>query len=238
MVARQSIRRGITVAQIVLAACVLAACAWLAWKWVGYTQANGVYEQLRESYAAEVDSIDFATLSADYPGAVAWITVDGLDAINYPVMQASDNDYYLSFDATGASSVDGAVFLDYRNESITNDLHAIVYAHNMADGSMFGTLSSFLDQDFYQTSGGMFTVYTAEGTFRYQVFAVQIVDPSDDAYMVGFTDKDVFDAYVQQLAASSVYDTGVTVTGNDQIVTLSTCSSSNRLIVSAKRVAG
>lgn len=238
MLAKSSIRRGIMVAQVILGVCVLCACAWLAWKWLGYTQAANAYAQVRDACAEGEGSHDFAALTSMCPGAVAWITVDGLDAIDYPVMQASDNDYYLSVDATGAASVDGAVFLDYRNASITNDLHAIVYAHNMADGSMFGTLSSFLDQDFLASTGGMFTVHTQEGVFRYQVFAVDIVDPADAAYTVGYTDKDVFGAFVEQLKSSSIYDTGVSVNGNDQVITLSTCSSSNRLIVSAKRVVG
>ncbi|MBQ9003371.1 MAG: hypothetical protein IJ087_16095, partial [Eggerthellaceae bacterium] len=63
-----------------------------------------------------------------------------------------------------------------------------------------------------------------------------IVDPSDDTYQVGFTNTQAFDAFARQLKERSMYDTGVEVAGYDHVITLSTCSSSNRLVLSAKRL--
>lgn len=227
--------RVITTVQVVLVVCALVAFGWLIAKLVGYSLAQSAYRTMQSAYGREA-GIDFASLTSDCPGAVAWIRMDDLSTIDYPIMQTSDNDYYLHNDANGQSSVDGSIFLDYRNKSASSDLHTIIYGHNMRDGSMFGTLISYQDEDFYKAGSGKFTIYTPSGTYRYQIFAVNIVDPSDDTFMVGFKDTTVFGAFAQRLKADSLYDTGVNVTGTDQIVTLSTCSSTDRLVVSAKRV--
>ncbi len=225
----------VTVIQVILIACALIAFGWIIAKVVGYSQAQSAYRTIQSAYGRE-DSIDFASLTSDCPDAVAWIRMDDLSTIDYPIMHTDNNDYYLHNDANGQTSVDGSIFLDYRNKNASSDLHTIIYGHNMRDGSMFGTLASYRDEDFYKSGTGMFTIYTPNGTYRYKIFAVNIVDPSDDTFMVGFKDTTVFGSFVQQLKSNSLYDTGVSVTGNNQVVTLSTCSSSDRLVVSAKRV--
>ena len=88
----------------------------------------------------------------------------------------------------------------------------------------------------YNKGTGAFYIYTPKGAYRYKIFAVNVVDPTDDAYQVGFTNTLAFAAFVKQLKANSMYDTGVDVAGYDHVVTLSTCSDTNRLVVCAKRV--
>lgn len=229
-------RRVITVVQVLLAVVALACVAWLAAKLVGYYQGQQFYKGIQAAYAQE-NEIDFDALCADYPEAVAWIRVDDLETIDYPVMRADDNDYYLHNDSAGNPSADGSIFLDYRNNAdFSDDLHTIIYGHNMRDGSMFGTLISYQEEEFFKQGSGMFTIYTPKGSYRYQIFAVNVVDPTDDVFMVGFKDPTIFDSFVSELKNSSMYDTGVQANGDDQIVTLSTCSSADRLVVSAKRV--
>ena len=229
-------RRAITVVQAALVIIAVIAAGWLILKMVGYNQAQEIYHSMQSAYAEE-DAVNFDTLAADYPGAVAWIRMDDLETINYPIMQGEDNDFYLHNDPAGQPSIDGSIFLDYRNASVADDPHAIIYGHNMRDGSMFGTLISYEDEEFYKQGSGKFTVYTPGGKYRYQIFAVNIVDPTDDSFLVGFKDAGVFSAYVEELKQASMYETGVEANGANQVVTLSTCSSTDRLVVSAKRVA-
>ena len=228
-------RRPITIVQVVLLAVAAIALIWVAAKLIGYSQGQQIYRSMQSAYAQD-GGVDFNALAKDYPNAVAWIRMDDLETIDYPVMHGSDNDFYLHNDPKGESSVDGSIFLDYRNNAVSTDMHSIVYGHNMRDGSMFGTLRSYTDQDFYRNGSDKFTVFTPTGTYRYQIFAINIVDPTDDTFLVGFSDSKTFGSFVDQLKANSMYDTGVGVTGYDQIVTLSTCSSADRLVVSAKRV--
>ena len=223
---------------IVAAACVI----WLVLKVVGYNQAQQVYNELQTAYADDLGSdfnadadINFDELTKKYPDVVGWLKMDDLD-ISYPIVQADDNDHYLYYDATDAPSIDGAIFLDYRNNSFSDDLHSLVYGHNMLDGSMFGTLKKYTDEQFYKEGKGTFAIYTPTGAYQYKIFAVQVVDADNEAYTVGYKTAEVYDAFIRNLKEGSMYDTGVELESLDHVVTLSTCTDTDRLIVSGKRI--
>lgn len=231
----------LTKVQVVLAIVAVAGVAWLGWKAVGYLEAQGYYAGMREAYASDTTSgsehIDFASLTADYPTAVAWIHFDSADVnIDYPVLQGDDNEFYLRHNGEGEWIEPGSIFLDYRNNSLADDLHSIMYGHNMMDGSMFSDLSKYVDEDFYTDETSTFWVATPEATYYYEIFSVTIVDPYSDIYTVGYENTDVFDAFVKQVKEASLYDTGVSVSGTDRVLTLSTCQRPNRLVISAKLV--
>ena len=236
-------KRAISIVQAALAALVVLGAAWLVFKLVGYNQAQQIYRDADVAYAADVNGdyagepcpIDFESLRATYPDAVAWLKMDDVD-ISYPVVQGQDNDHYLHYDPSGAANIDGSIFLDARTKSLDNDLYAIVYGHNMLDESMFGQLDNYTSADFYNHGSGSFYLYTPKASYRYKIFAVNIVDQEDDIYQMGFVNTQVFSGFVSQLKQNSMYDTGVSVSGSDHIVTLSTCSSTDRLVISAKRM--
>lgn len=46
---------------------------------------------------------------------VGWIKVDGTK-VNYPVVQSSDNSYYLNHAFNGSSNIGGWIFADYRDD--------------------------------------------------------------------------------------------------------------------------
>ena len=231
-------RKALTIVQIVLALLIVAGAAWLVVKLVGYWQAQQIYRDIESAYASETDegfTVDFDALREQYPDVVAWIKMDDVD-ISYPIVQGDDNEHYLHYDPADQPSVSGSIFLDSRNKSLDTDLYALIYGHNMRDESMFGQLDEYVSQEFYDRGTDAFTIYTPDGKYRYQIFAADIVDPTSEVYTQGFTNAQVFDAFVQQLQDDSMYETGVEATGNDHVITLSTCSSSNRLVLSAKRV--
>lgn len=236
---RQTGRKLITAVQVVLAVLIAVGLAWVAYKVIGYNQAQRIYQEIERAYAADpVDgdptSIEFAALQESYPGAVGWLKMDDVD-ISYPIMQAQDNEYYLHFGPDNEANIDGSVFMDYRNHSFA-DLHVLLYGHNMLDESMFGQLDEYLNEAFYQQGTDAFTVFTPEASYRYRIFAVNVVDETDDIYQTGYRDPAVFDAFVQQVKSNSLYDTGVPASGTDHVLTLSTCSANDRLVLSAKRV--
>lgn len=234
-------KRVILAMQIALAALAVAGAAWLASKALGYMQAQGVYRDMQAAYAAEVDQpaqecpVDFAALQSQCPGVVGWLKMDDVD-VSYPIVKGADNDHYLHYDAADQESVAGAIFIDSRNESIEGDKHVLVYGHNMMDESMFGQLDNYLDESFYRDGEGTFTIYTPQGAYRYRIFSVAVVDPTDETYTTGYKNEVVFDAFVKHLVGQSMYETGINVTGVDHIVTLSTCSASDRLVLCAQRL--
>lgn len=233
----------LTKVQVVLALVAACGVVWLIWTAASYLNARGFYDGVREAYASEAsidaaaESIDFDALTAEYPNAVAWIHFNDANIkIDYPVMQTDDNSYYLTYDAAGNQSKYGAIFLDYRNSSLAADLHTIIYGHNMLDEGMFGGLHKYDDESYFKNNDTTFWVATKDHVYTYEIFAVAVVDPEDSIYTVGYKNAEVFDAFVQTIKDQSIYDTGVSVSGTDHVLTLSTCSIPNRLVVSAKLV--
>lgn len=235
-------RRIILMVQIVIAVFVAAGAVWLAFKAVGYHQAQQVYRDMETAYADELGSgddatcpVDFASLKQQYPDVVGWLKMDDVD-LSYVIVQGEDNDHYLHYDPAGNESIDGAIFLDYRNKSLDDDRYSILYGHNMLDETMFGSLDNYVNEQFYRNGKGTFTIYTPNGAYVYKIFAAAIVDPTDETYAMGFKDTATFGAFVQRIEDKSMYPTGVEASGTDHIVSLSTCSDSDRLVLSAKRV--
>lgn len=58
-------------------------------------------------------------LKEQYPDVVGWLEVPGTN-INYPVMQGTDNNYYVKHDYKREYSFNGAIFLDKDQEFIIN----------------------------------------------------------------------------------------------------------------------
>ena len=90
-------------------------------------------------------SYDFSQLLIDNPNTVGWINVTNTN-IDYPVVQAEDNDYYLNHSFNNSDNSAGWVFADANCD--TNDFkNLIIYGHNRKDRSMFGSLKNVLDDN-------------------------------------------------------------------------------------------
>ena len=239
-----------TVLEIVLFTAVLLALGWLLWTMLGYKKDTNDYSQLRDEVAASSQAaestagdttlmnLDFDVLYARCPDAVGWIECEDVD-ISYPVVHTDNNDFYLKHAADGTPNNSGSIFLDASNLGL-DEPHVLIYGHNMQDGSMFSALLQYRDEAFYRTGTDCFLLYTPDHVFRYQIFSVQVVSGNAACYRVGFSPDTAFDAFLQELRAQSLYETGVSVNSDDKVVTLSTCadgSGDSRMVVSAKRIA-
>ena len=77
-----------------------------------------------------INDVDIGLLKQEYPDVVAWLMVDGTN-VNYPIVQTTDNDYYLNHDITKNLKGSGWTFMDYRNDINLNDSNTIFYGHNL-----------------------------------------------------------------------------------------------------------
>ena len=84
--------------------------------------------------------VDFDSLSNVLPGIVGWIKLDS-SPVDYPVMQYTDNDYFLGRLPDGTPHRIGSIFLDYRNKSDFSDKSILIYGHETREGAMFGDLN-------------------------------------------------------------------------------------------------
>jgi len=168
-----------------------------------------------------VPYVDFEALNINYPGIVGWLVLEG-SPINYPVMQDSDNDFFIRHLPDGTPHRDGSVFLDYRNESDFSDKSILIYGHMTRNHDMFGILREYRNREFYEANPVLY-LYTPEKDYTIQVFAAYLAHSQRDHPPLHF-EGDEFMEYVEQLKSTSFFKSDVVVEENDRIVSLCTCA--------------
>ena len=150
------------------------------------------------------------------------LEIDNTDYI-VPVLQGSDNDYYLNHDAYGNKNGMGSIYLDYR-VNIDTSRKLLIYGHNSSNIDMpFKILEEFYDKDYYDNHKYVW-ITTSTTKKKYEIFSVY-VETKDFSYMnVNFaSDKDYLE-HITKLKEKSMYDTGVEVSSKDEVLILQTCS--------------
>ena len=178
--------------------------------------------------------IDFTQLLSVNSDIVGWLRIRALD-ISYPVVQGKDNEYYLHRTFEKTDNFAGCLFVNSYNMGDFTDQNTIIYGHNMKNGSMFGKLKNFSDPEVFKKSR-YFWIFTPDFIYQYRIFSASVVDKTGLTYQISFTD-DEFDQFISRAYSNSVVDNqGVTVTKEDRIVTLSTCTGddSTRFVVMGK----
>ena len=165
----------------------------------------------------------------------AWLKLNNT-TINFPVVQYSDNDFYLSHDFNKENNANGWVFIDYRNNMDILDQNTIIYGHNTKLNTMFATLKFALKESWYKNETNQIIIFnTPNRQMKFKLFSVYVVDNTNDYLYTNFTDEE-FVTFINLIKGRSIYDFGVDVTTGDKIITLSTCSDrgDKRLVVHGK----
>ncbi len=173
-------------------------------------------------------TVDFDKLKEINSDTIGWIRFyPEPSEINYPIVQTTDNDKYLHKTFSENENTLGAIFLNTGNNAEFEDYNSIIYGHYMKDGSMFRKLDEYKDQEFW-ADNPYFYIYTPDGReITYHIYSVATVKDTDDVYLTGFEDTEAYQEYLDMTKSISLYDTGVEVTTDDTVVTLSTCTSGN-----------
>lgn len=174
---------------------------------------------------------------------VGWLAIEDMK-IDYPVMQCEDDEYYLHHDFEGKDSKYGCLYVRERAD-LEDGTNFVIYGHNMKDGSMFGDLDFYREEDFYRNHTRI-TFDTLYNEYTYEIVAVflsQIYDENDDVFKYyQFYEADTeeeFNDFYDNIKKMSLYETGVEAEYGDTFLTLSTCAyhvNNGRLAVVAKRV--
>lgn len=168
--------------------------------------------------------IDFKKLQTQYPNAVGWIYMKDT-VINYPVMQTTNNSYYLTRLPDKTINSSGAIYADFRNTLPTAEDNYIIYGHNMKNGTMFGVLNKFRYADFYKNHSEFYYL-TPKKTYRINVIAGCDVPYNGDIYITDFTKADK-DRLVKSLINKSAFTPNKQYKSSDKLMTLSTCSNNS-----------
>lgn len=183
-----------------------------------YKKADEVYSELRNTKENSND-IDksLSSLNSDYR---FWINVEGTN-IDYPVVQGSDNSFYLNHDFNKNYLSSGSIFLDYRND-FENDSNSVIYGHHMRNSTMFGQIEKFKKEDFFNNNKEV-TITTEDNTYKYEIFAIGVYDAYYGYNDVSFESKNEFNEFLNRIMNNAMYTRDI-VTSSDKIITLSTCS--------------
>lgn len=185
--------------------------------------------------------LDMDELYAINNDAVGWIRVNGT-LVDYPVVQCSNNDYYLTADFEQNSNSAGCPFVDYRNNGtdVTANKNYIIYGHARKDRSMFGSLDYCRQTWWINNSSFRYIRYnTLTQKTVWKVFSVYTINVTGFNYIeTDFESDEAFQSFADTVSGLSMYDFGETVTASDTIMTLSTCAydGHDRLVVHAKLV--
>ena len=192
-----------------------------------------------EDDSVVLPSVDFEILQENGPDIIAWLTLPDM-AVNYPVTQAEDNDYYLRHLYDGTYNKAGCLFADYENKKDFSDRNTIIYGHNMRDGSMFASLNEYKEQSYYDSHPQMYLV-TPDGGYLCDIFAAFEAKPKESGsdtspWRMEWKDDGAYTTWLSAMADRSVVETDVTVTSSDKVLTLSTCTpgGASRFIVMGK----
>ena len=193
------IKRAVIAIIAILLSGVIAVCGYMV---ISDTQEESEtikeYEEMRElaQFPENIQEIptseplplmDFTALREKNEEIIGWIKLDET-MIDYPIVQGSNNSYYLSRSAEKRSSKSGAIFLDYRAEKDFSNFSSVIYGHNMKAGTMFGGLEKFKDEDYFKSHETGY-LYTLGKTWKLQVVSVAVTQPDSEYYKYAFSSE-------------------------------------------------
>ena len=159
------------------------------------------------------------------PDTVGWIKVNNT-RIDYPVVQANDNDYYLSRDFKQKKNSMGWIFMDHRNDSNILDQNTIIYGHNIKGGIMFGQITNMFSNSYLQKEANNYITFnTKNANMKWKIFSMYKIEETTDYLQHEFYSKEDFKNFINMIQSRSQFSFDTTVTENDKILTLSTCFS-------------
>lgn len=175
---------------------------------------------------------------------IGWVKIDDT-YIDYPVMQTTDNEYYLDHNMNQEYDKNGTIFMDKDCNVLEPSTNYILYGHHMRNGRMFGQLDQYKDKSFYEKHPVIeFDTIYEKGTYEIMyVFRSKVYKETEIVFkyyqFIEANGEQEFDSAMEEMAALSLYDTGVTAQYGDQLLTLSTCDyqeTDGRFVVVAKRI--
>lgn len=175
---------------------------------------------------------------------IGWIKIDDT-LIDNPVMQTSNNEYYLDHNFDQEYDKNGSVFMDAQCDALNRSTNLILYGHNMKSGKMFGSLKNYTSESYYKKHPYIkFDTIYEKGTyqimyvFRSKVYTEDVITFKYYQFIDAISEEE-FTSNMAEMSKLSFYDTGVTAEYGEQLLTLSTCDynePNGRLVIVAKQI--
>lgn len=183
-----------------------------------YIKSDETYQKIERVYR---ESNSFERLRALNEDFIGWIAIDGTK-VNYPIVQADDNEFYLTHNFFKESDFAGSIYMDFRIEDISTAKNIILYGHNMKNESMFGSLKRYLDEDYYEKHKVIRT-YFKDLTYTWEVVSAYAT-PRLHWMEAEFRDQELFASFLETIQQHAFLSSHVNLHESQRILTLATCT--------------
>ncbi len=195
-----------------------------------------------EDYSCPI-LVDFQALCLANGDIIGWIYMEDTVA-NYPLLQGTNNFYYLDKNYNGEYLASGSIFLDAANQNNLNDKHSIIYGHNMKNHTMFGDLGKFAEEAYLAEHPDVYVLLSDGSWYVYEIFSVYRAELTDGTYTISFNGEQDFAKFLDITMEKNMFNGLMTELPvpdeEDYILTLSTCtddsSDTERFVIHAVRV--
>lgn len=175
---------------------------------------------------------------------VGWIKIDNT-IIDYPILQTTDNEYYLTHNYKKEKTKYGSIYLKSTCNMKESNSNLIIYGHNMKDEQMFNTLLKYENRNFYNEHKTIKIAteqeennYSIVSVFKSRVFYQDEKDVFRYYNYTNFDNGQSYNEFINNCKKIQLYDTEVSAKYGEQLITLITCEYSQengRMVVVAKK---
>lgn len=186
--------------------------------------ANASDEAEATPFVSEIPiTVDWDELYQVNHEIVAWLYCEGTP-INYPVVKHSNNEYYTTHNSQKKKDSSAALFFDYRNTVGADQENMIIYGHRMKDDSMFGILSEYAKESYYEAHPVMYLL-TPTKNFRIDLFACRTIEADIRYFPTTFSTREAFLMYASKAESQSYWQRSMQLENDSAaLATLVTCS--------------
>lgn len=173
-----------------------------------------------DGHMQQLAEINLDALREVNPDVVGWIMIPDTK-INYPIVHGEDNWHYLWHTWDNRENAGGSIFVEETGNPDFTEFRTIVYGHNLSNGAMFGSLSNYRSQKYWESNPYVYLV-TDEGVFRYEIYATYMAEVAGKTYALEIGDQ-LKASFIRMTLEEADYETGIQPAVTDRIITLSTC---------------
>ncbi len=172
-------------------------------------------------YAVPSYDVDLEAVKKQNSDTVGWIILPD-SKINYPIVKSKDNTEYLTTTFEGQTANSGAIFLDMYCENDFSNQNAIVYGHNMKNGSMFRALNNLTNKEYFWRHH-IFLIDTGSGFEEYEIISCYETTEEDlTSWHIGFESQEAYAEWLKTVVSRCNYECA-DYDVEKNTITLSTC---------------
>ncbi len=182
--------------------------------------------------------VNFSILSSKNSDTIAFIHIRNTN-VNYPVVQSTNNDYYLSHSFNKEKNNAGWIFMDYRNNIDYLSDNTIIYGHARLDKTLFGSLKNTLSKN-WQKNKDNYVIWlsTPKENMLFQIFSIYTIQSEKYYITTDFIDDSSKKLWLSTMKERNIAPIDTPVDTNDKILTLSTCQNNHggRIVIHARLI--